>query len=136
MNRFKLAALAALASLPSVAAQAQVESFDLSKPGLDSQARCAALFAIVANEQRRNAPGSDRFPPMADEGREFFVQTGIRLKAERKLDEAGIKAFFQELVSSIQKEYAAAPDAGTKLDKEMAICLAMRGDVIPPKPVN
>jgi hypothetical protein len=136
MNRFRLAALAALAALPSFAAQAQVEKFDLSRPGLDSQARCAALFAIVANEQRRKAPGSDRFPPMAEEGREFFVQTGMRLKAERNLEETAVKGYFMELIGSIQKEYAEAPDAGTKLDKEMTVCLAMRSDVLPPKPVN
>lgn len=132
---FITAAAAAMLAAP-IAAQTPIESFDLSKPGLDAQARCAGLFAIVANEQRRGAPGSDRFPPMADEGREFFVQTGLRLKAERNLDETGIKAFFGVLVKDIQKEYDAAPDAGTKLGTEMKTCLDMKKIVVLPKPAT
>jgi hypothetical protein len=136
MTRTFLAALTALALVAPLTAQAQIENFDLSKPGLDSQARCAALFAIVANEQRRDAPGASRFPTMADAGREFFVQTGMRLKAERNFDETGVTAFFKELVGKIQKEYAEAPDAGTKLDAEMKACLEMKQVVIPAKPAG
>ncbi len=136
MNRTLLVALAALTSAAPLAARAQIESFDLSKPGLEAQARCAGLFAIIANEQRRHAPGADRFPAMADEGREFFVQTGLRLKTERLLDEPGVKAYFTDLVGKIQQEYAAAPDAGPKLDAEMKACLAMKAQVVPAKPAD
>ena len=136
MNRTLLAAVAALASAAPAVAQTPIEAFDLSTPGLEAQARCAGLFAIIANEQRRSSPGADRFPAMADEGREFFVQTGMRLKTERLLDEPGVKAYLTDLVGKIQQEYADAPDAGPKLDAEMKTCLAMKAAVVPAKPAG
>ncbi|HCF24378.1 MAG TPA: hypothetical protein DER67_02355 [Novosphingobium sp.] len=119
-------AIAAAALVLPLAAQAETAVTPID---LDAQARCAALFAIVANEQRRNAPGSEKFPPMAEQGREFFVQTGLRLMKERALGEDAIKPFFMELVGKIQKEYADSPDAGTRLDQEMGTCMAMKKTV-------
>lgn len=136
MIRTAFTALAALAIAAPLAAQAPLEKFDLAKPGLDAQARCAAIFSIVANEQRRGTAGADRFPSMADDGREFFVQTGFRLKAERNLDEDGVRSFFRELAGSIQKEYGASSNAGTKLDAEMKTCLEMKKVVVLPKPAG
>jgi hypothetical protein len=122
MIRPLTAALSAIALVLPLAVQAETA---LAQPDLDAQARCAALFAIVANEQRRNAPGSDKFPAMAEQGRDFFVETGLRLMKERKMGDDAIKPYFMELIAKIQKEYAEAPDAGTRLGEEMGGCLEM-----------
>ena len=122
MTRTFSAAIAAIALAVPLAVQAESKP---AIPDLDGQVRCAALFAIVANEQRRNSPGSEKFPPMAEQGREFFVQTGLRLMKEREMGEDAMMPFFKEQIGKIQAEYASAPDAGTRLEKEMGLCLAM-----------
>ncbi|MFM5948964.1 MAG: hypothetical protein ACKOPM_07010 [Novosphingobium sp.] len=120
------AVLSAIALVTPLAVQAEAASV---QPDLDAQARCAALFAIVANEQRRSSPGSEKFPPMAEQGREFFVQTGLRLMKEREMGEDAIKPYFMGLIGQIQKEYAEAPDAGSRLEREMDGCLALNKSV-------
>jgi hypothetical protein len=122
MKRLFPTVLAAIAAVLPLAVQAETAPV---QPDLDAQARCAALFAIVANEQRRNAPGSDKYPPMAEQGRDFFVETGLRLMKERKMGDDAIKPYFMEIIAKIQKEYAEAPDAGTRLGQEMNGCLEM-----------
>jgi hypothetical protein len=122
MIRSLTAALSAIALVLPLVARAETAPV---LPDLDAQARCAALFAIVANEQRRNAPGSDKYPAMAEQGRDFFVETGLRLMKERKMGDDAIKPYFMELIAKIQTEYAEAPDAGTRLGQEMEGCLEM-----------
>ncbi len=131
MKRPFLTALAAIVLVTPISVQAENAPV---QPDLDAQARCAALFAIVANEQRRNSPGSGKFPPLAEQGREFFVQTGMRLMKEREMGEDAIKPFFMGLIGQIQKEYAEAPDAGTRLEKEMGNCLTLSKTVVSATP--
>jgi hypothetical protein len=105
---------------------------DAAKPDLDLQVRCAALFALVAGEQARKAPGSDRFPAMGERGKAFFVDTGVRLIDERGLPREAIEPMFRKEIGAIQAEFAAAPDPAARADAQMALCLPLLPPVLPP----
>lgn len=101
-------------------------------PDLDLQVRCAALFALVAGEQARKAPGADRFPPLGERGKAFFVATGVRLIDERGLPRDAIEPLFREEVGAIQAEFVAAPDPAAHADAQIALCLPLLPPVLPP----
>ncbi|HEX4846671.1 MAG TPA: hypothetical protein VFV30_00885 [Novosphingobium sp.] len=134
MNRKLAAALAAIALIAPVALSAKAPAAD--RPDLDAQARCAALFALVARDQNFKVPGSERYPSMAEGGREFFIETGLRLLNERKMPEAELKPYFVALIDGIEKEHAAAPDPAARRASEMDGCLKMRERVLSSKRAN
>ncbi len=121
MTRTIIAALllALPASAPAVAAPAP------AAPNLDLQVRCAALFALVAGEQDRKVPGADRFPPLNERGKAFFVATGVRLIDERGLTREAIAPLFRQEIGALQIEFAAAPDPAAHADAQMALCLPL-----------
>lgn len=121
MTRTIIAALllALPASAPAVAAPAP------AAPNLDLQVRCAALFALVAGEQDRKVPGADRFPPLNERGKAFFVATGVRLIDERGLTREAIAPLFRQEIGALQTEFAAAPDPAAHADAQMALCLPL-----------
>lgn len=129
MKRFALAAAAASALIVPLAAEAQPAA-----PPLAAQERCAALFALVAAEQNSKTPGADRFPPLSERGRDFFVATGLRLMDEVKMPEAEMEPHFRALIARMRAEYAAAPNRNARVDAEMATCLPMLDQVkLPPE---
>lgn len=105
-------------------------------PDLDLQMRCAALFALVAGEQDRKVPGADRFPPLNERGKAFFVATGVRLIDERGLTREAIAPLFRREIGTLQAEFAAAPDPAAHADAQMALCLPLlppqSPDALPP----
>lgn len=121
MTRTIIAALllALPASAPAFAAPAS------AAPNLDLQVRCAALFALVAGEQDRKVPGADRFPPLNERGKAFFVATGVRLIDERGLTREAIAPLFRQEIGTLQTEFAAAPDPAAHADAQMALCLPL-----------
>lgn len=121
MKRFATAGLAAALSL-CLAAPLVAQT---GAPDLDGQARCAALFAIVAADQRRMEPGADRFPPLAERGRDFFVATGLRLLTERQMLQAQLEPYFVAQIAGLRAELAATPDSRAWEDAAMARCLPL-----------
>lgn len=130
MNRTILAAAMALTLVAPMSATAQPAP---AMPDLDAQVRCAALFAIVAAEQNRKAPGSDRYPALQERGRDFFVSTGLRLIRERQMAEGQIEPYFRAQISVIQQDFGKADSPQARTDAEMAVCLKML-DAVPPLP--
>lgn len=94
-------------------------------PDLDLQVRCAALFALVAGEQARKVAGADRFPPLGERGKAYFVSTGVRLIDERGLTREAIEPVFRREIAALQAEFAAAPDPAAHADAQMALCLPL-----------
>lgn len=134
MTRSIMAACAALAFAAPALAQTSTQAAEA--PDLDQQVRCAGLFAIVAGEQVRKVPGSDRFPPLAERGKEFFVGTGMRLIRERQMTEAELGPYFRAQIAVIQEDYAKAADPRARTDAEMQSCLTMLDRVLPVKAGN
>lgn len=129
MKRIAPAAAAVLVLSGPLSALAQTPA-----PDLDAQTRCAALFAMVAADQNRKVPGTDRFPPLASKGRDFFVATGLRLMDERKMPQQQLELHFRALIAKMQDDFAAVPDRKARVDSEMAVCLPMLDQVpIPPE---
>lgn len=132
MNRFHLAAAAALTLLNPFAAVAQTAASVAALPDLDAQVRCSALFAIVAADQKVKKPGADRFPNMEGIGRDFFISTGLRLIEERKLPPESLKDFYMARIGVIKSDHAKTADPARAMDTDMAACLKMAEQVPPP----
>lgn len=103
-------------------------------PVLDLQVRCAALFALVAGEQARKVPGADRFPPLGERGKAFFVATGVRLIDERGLTREAVEPLFRREIAALQAEFAAAPDPAAHAEAQMALCLPLLPPTALPPP--
>ena len=80
-------------------------------------ARCGAAFALVAEGQANGNAEALAYPPLAERGREFFVQAGARL-----MDEAGLTR--EELSSVLSAEAQALWDEDA-LDAVMPACLPL-----------
>lgn len=136
MNRSLFAAAAALALFNPFAAVAQTGPAAGPLPDLDAQVRCAALFAMIAAEQNNKVPGSDRFPPMAKSGRDFFISTGLRLVEERKMSTDEMQPYFMAQINVIRADHAKTDNPAKAVDTEMAVCLKMAESVPPPPMVG
>ncbi|MBB3033766.1 hypothetical protein [Alteriqipengyuania lutimaris] len=79
--------------------------------------RCSAAFALIAERQRLGEEAALEYPPLAERGREFFVQASARVMDESELDRAAISAQLRSQAQSIVAE-------GT-LDQIMPPCLML-----------
>ena len=79
--------------------------------------RCAAAFALVAERQRVGDEDALAYPPMAERGREFFVQVGARL-----MEDAGLT---REAMTARMRGEADAILADGSLDEIMPPCLLL-----------
>jgi hypothetical protein len=134
MKRTLLAAVAALALANPLAALAQIQGEASALPDLDAQVRCAALFALIAAEQKSNAPGADRFPPLEVIGKSFFISTGLRLIEERKMPPEQMQSFYMAQISVIRSDHAKTADPALAVEAEVTGCLKMAESVPPPPP--
>lgn len=111
--------------LLALAAPVPLAAADPAPIPLDSQVRCAALFAIVAGEQDRHLPGAERFPSLDGPGRAFFVATGARLIDAGHVALDDLKPLFVARVQALQAEFAKASDRRTAIDRAMGECLPL-----------
>lgn len=107
----------AVAASPAAALADEAQSDDL-----DTRVRCAAVFSVLARDQLTKQPGADAYPSMDGPGRAFFVATGQRLFAERKLDEPAMRAMFKVQVSEFQREIIEAKDPKAHFDAAFKAC--------------
>lgn len=122
---FALSAALLLSSTPSLAATAPAAATPPPQPQVEQQVRCSIVFALVAQQQARKTPGADRFAPMAEPGRAFFVATGLRVIEQQVITQAALQEFYITRVAKVQADLAAAPQPAAALDREMAQCLPL-----------
>jgi hypothetical protein len=116
-NRFAPLLALALAASPAIVLADQAQSDDL-----DQRARCAAVFSVLARDQITKQPGADAYPAMEGPGRDFFVATGQRLFAERKLDEPTMRTLFKAEFGKFQQEVIEAKDPKAHFDAAFKAC--------------
>ncbi len=121
-----LSAAALLALVPAAAALAQPAVVDL-----DTAVRCSAAFGIVAAEQARGNAQARAYPPLAQRGREFFVQTGARLMDEQKLTRPQVQARMKAEVEGLQRQAAASADPAAAMRGVMTPCLTLLDATLP-----
>jgi hypothetical protein len=117
LNRSVVAFALALGASPATQLTAQVQPDDL-----DQRVRCAAVFAVLARDQITKQPGADAYPAMEGPGRDFFVATGQRLFAERKLDEPTMRTLFKAEFGKFQQEVIEAKDPKAHFDAAFKAC--------------
>ncbi|NCP19099.1 MAG: hypothetical protein GW855_08075 [Erythrobacter sp.] len=79
--------------------------------------RCSAAFALIAERQKQGDADALEYPPLAERGREFFVQSGARLMDDAGLTRTTIEARMRAEARAILQE-------GT-LDQLMPPCLML-----------
>lgn len=93
--------------------------------GDDAQLRCAGIFAIIASEQGRNAPGAGDLRRMEPEGREAFVRVMAARMDRDGLDQAGAAALVRQTLDGLQAEAAAQADPAAFVRTELDQCLPL-----------
>ena len=88
------------------------------------------VFALITRDQKTNQPGANRFPPMDEPGKAFFVETGLRLMAERSMTVEDLRPFFGGKVADTQAEFAKAGDASAATDHAYSQCQPMLQHVL------
>lgn len=121
-----LALALALASSPATVLADQVKPDDL-----DQRVRCAAIFALLARDQNKKLPEAAAYPPVEEKGKAFFMATGLRLFAERKVDASTVRTFFQGEVDKFQGEVVAAKDPRAHFDTAFRSCQHYLAEVAP-----
>lgn len=125
----KPAALLLAAALCAVPASASAAAPKL--PELESQVHCALVLGQIAREQSQKQPRAERFPPMANPGREFFVVTGARALDEQAVTLATIEAYYMSRFAVLQDSLTKAADPAAALDREYVQCLPQFAQVAP-----
>ncbi|MEQ1499569.1 MAG: hypothetical protein ABL914_13015 [Novosphingobium sp.] len=100
-------------------------------PDLDSQLRCAVLFAFVANEQDNHNAKFARFPSMDKPGEAFFNQTVVRVQAERSVKDNQLMEYIMEQGKGLIVKAASSDDPDAAIDEAMAGCLPMFTQIAP-----
>ena len=100
-------------------------------PELESQVHCALVFGQVAREQSQKQPRANRFPAMADPGREFFVITGARALDEQAVTLETIETYYMSRFAVLQDSLTKLADPAAALDREFAQCLPQFEQVAP-----
>lgn len=81
--------------------------------------RCSAAFALGGHMQQSGSPAGAGWPPLAVEGREFFVRSAARLMAEAQLS--------REQIATLMMEAGQDLSQGDQLAKVMPVCLQVAG---------
>lgn len=118
--RILLAVLVLGAALPAVAETPPAPSLSLEQK---MQLRCGAMFAIVADEQRRGVAEALDFPPLGERGREYFVRTGALLMDAHDLSRDQIDELARAEVQSLQAQSMQAPNPDAFVQSVMEPCL-------------
>lgn len=101
---------------------------------------CVAILGIIADEQRREVPGSDWYPDVRETGKRWAGIVGQRVMDETGQPRELVALAIQQAVSDIQTEQGTSPDA-EKFNARFRTCkTAMDADLAAsqplPKPVK
>ena len=109
----------ALGGVAQDQAAARAPQLDLEQKTL---LRCSAVFAIVAYDQQHGDANALAYPPLAERGREYFVQATATLMEALQLDHDQVQALFATEVTQLQQANAAASDKKRYLASLMQPC--------------
>jgi len=116
MKRLFLAA--ALIATPALAAD---------EPQLDleqkTMLRCSAVFALIAYDQQRGDKDALAWPPLAERGKEYFVQASHRLIEAHKLTDEQVVALYTAERKRLMNESATSKDPKKFVKSVMQPCL-------------
>ncbi|MDE2561952.1 MAG: hypothetical protein KGL48_06840 [Sphingomonadales bacterium] len=100
---------------------------DLSRltSGHRAALQCAAVFAVVALEQKRGLPSALAFPPLAWRGKEFFVRASAQVEDEAGLNREQVRDLLVADVAALQRQAADSKDPDGTLAAAMKPCQAM-----------
>jgi len=120
-----LAAGLALIFAPAPLAAQQAASVELPRPNLEQKMllRCSAAFGLIAGEQARGDEAANRYPPLAERGREFFVRASAQVMDELGLTSEQLRDLVNAEVETLQSEAARAEDSRAYVDSVMQPCL-------------
>lgn len=126
MTRILLAGALALFAAPVLA---QSGTAPVGEPQLNleqkTMLRCSAAFAITAGEQARGVPAAQAFPPLAQRGKEFFVQSSARLMDELKLSREQVQALYKAEVEHLQIDGTGTDNRQKTMAAIMRPCLML-----------
>lgn len=134
----RLLAYAAALSLtlppPLFAQEAPATAPDLSRLTLGHRAglKCAAVFAIVASEQKRGLDSALAFPPLAWRGKEFFVRISAQVEDEAGLTREQVRDLLVADVAALQKQATDSKNPDGTLAMAMKPCNTLLDAAIPP----
>lgn len=92
--------------------------------------RCAAVFAIVATEQRNGVREALAFPPLAFRGKRYFAQTAMDVMAQANISREAVRDLMTAEAAALQKTATADPAAMPQA--QMAACLPRLDRAVPP----
>ncbi len=127
LNRFHpILAAAALVATPTFG-----KPLKLPSPDLQFALHCSAAFALAERDQRSGAPGATDYPPMAVRGRDFFVDTGLRLAKELELDQDELQFKLRSEVGLLKTQLDDTTDRRAAFFKVMQPCITLLDATIP-----
>lgn len=121
------------ASLVPLAASAQVPT-SVPQPNLDRSVHCAALFALVAAEQKAGRAEALRYPPLAERGRAFFIETSLRLRDERGIPLESVGELYRNEIAKLNPGDTDPAARDARIAAEMPACKAMLDAAALPAP--
>ncbi|MEE4537022.1 MAG: hypothetical protein V2J51_00830 [Erythrobacter sp.] len=106
-------------TLPSAPAEVPPVTEAMRTLGPEARAalRCAAAVSLVAHGQSIGNEAANKWPPVGESGREFFVRSMAQLMDQTGLDRAGISALAQAEAQRLSD--------GGEVDAIMPACLLM-----------
>ncbi len=118
-------------------ALAQSATGDLPKPLTDIHKRdlsCVAALAIVASEQERGVESSFAYPLLEERGRTYAGLVGERVMQETGLIREQVREQILAAVAEQQRKVKDVAEPQQVVDAEMAKCLPLLEEEVPPKP--
>ena len=84
---------------------------------------CAAVLSIIAEEQRRNAPGATDYPNVQRAAGRWTIIVTDRVAAETRQSAETVRAAIWDAVKAEQEAVRDLANPKAYVDKRMAVCL-------------
>lgn len=120
-------------ALLAMAAPAIAQSAPKLTLAQETALRCSAAFALVATEQARKAPGSERYPVLGTRGREYFVRSTARLMDEAHLSRDQVTSLFRVRYDALQANVRKSADPVAALSGTTKACMPLLNAEVPPR---
>ncbi|QJB70052.1 hypothetical protein [Parasphingorhabdus halotolerans] len=130
MKTLMIMALAAIQAPAATAPTAVQPLSDIHQRDL----LCVAALAIVASEQERGIESALDYPLLAERGKTYAGLIGERIMTETGRTREQVRADILSAVAMQQAKVMDVAEPGEVVDAEMAKCLPLLDQEVPPKP--